>query len=133
MTTGFFGDATRATYEGPDSTNPLAFRHYNPDEMLMGKRMEDHLRFACAYWHSFCWPGGDPFGGQTFERPVRPEGANFAENTDNLNEIADYFAEKMESSKTKLLWGTADCENLYRRYSTSGGRKLCALGWSRGL
>ncbi len=35
----------------------------------MGKRMEDHLRFAVAYWHSFAWPGGDPFGGQTFERP----------------------------------------------------------------
>jgi xylose isomerase len=37
--------------------------------MVMGKRMEDHLRFAVAYWHSFAWPGGDPFGGQTFERP----------------------------------------------------------------
>jgi xylose isomerase len=38
-------------YEGPESTNPLAFRHYDPDEMVMGKRMEDHLRFAVAYWH----------------------------------------------------------------------------------
>jgi len=36
---------------------------------VMGKRMEDHLRFAVAYWHSFAWPGGDPFGGQTFDRP----------------------------------------------------------------
>ena len=36
---------------------------------LLGKRMEDHLRFAVAYWHTFAWPGGDPFGGQTFERP----------------------------------------------------------------
>ena len=69
MSTGFFGDITPIKYEGPDSTNPLAFRHYNPDEMVMGKRMEDHLRFAVAYWHSFAWQGGDPFGGQTFERP----------------------------------------------------------------
>ncbi|MCO6052372.1 xylose isomerase, partial [Mesorhizobium sp. RP14(2022)] len=56
-------------YEGPDSVNPLAYRFYNKDEVVLGKRMEDHLRFAVAYWHSFAWPGGDPFGGQTFERP----------------------------------------------------------------
>ncbi len=69
MSTGFFGDIAPVKFEGPDSTNPLAFRHYNPDEMVMGKRMEEHLRFAVAYWHSFAWQGGDPFGGQTFERP----------------------------------------------------------------
>lgn len=127
MATGFFGDIAKIKYEGPESTNPLAFRHYNPDEIVMGKRMEDHLRFAVAYWHTFVWPGGDPFGGQTFERPwfedtmkaaklkadvafeffqllgvpfycfhdadVRPEGKDFVENTKNLNEIVDYFAE----------------------------------------
>ncbi|MBP1885436.1 xylose isomerase [Sinorhizobium mexicanum] len=69
MSTGFFGDIAKIKYEGPESTNPLAFRHYNPDEIVLGKRMEDHLRFAVAYWHTFVWPGGDPFGGQTFERP----------------------------------------------------------------
>ncbi len=69
MTTGFFGDISKVTYEGPQSTNPLAYRFYDPDEVVAGKRMEDHLRFAIAYWHSFAWPGGDPFGGQTFERP----------------------------------------------------------------
>jgi xylose isomerase len=69
MATGFFGDTPKIKYEGPDSTNPLAFRHYNPDEIVLGKRMEDHLRFAVAYWHTFVWPGGDPFGGQTFQRP----------------------------------------------------------------
>ena len=69
MSTGYFGDIKPIRYEGPDSTNPLAYRFYNPDEMVAGKRMEDHLRFSVAYWHSFAWPGGDPFGGQTFERP----------------------------------------------------------------
>ncbi len=69
MSTGFFGDIAKVKYEGPESTNPLAFRHYNPDEIVSGKRMEDHLRFAIAYWHTFTWPGGDPFGGQTFQRP----------------------------------------------------------------
>ncbi|MEO8242071.1 MAG: xylose isomerase [bacterium] len=67
--TDFFQGIPAVKYEGPTSTNEYAFKHYNPDEMLMGKRMEDHLRFAVAYWHSFAWPGGDPFGGQTFERP----------------------------------------------------------------
>jgi xylose isomerase len=69
MSTGFFGDIQKIKYEGPDSTNPLAFRYYQPDEIVLGKRMEDHLRFAVAYWHTFTWPGGDPFGGQTFLRP----------------------------------------------------------------
>jgi xylose isomerase len=69
VSTGFFGDIGKIKYEGPESDNPLAFRHYNANEKVLGKRMEDHLRFAVAYWHSFAWPGGDPFGGQTFERP----------------------------------------------------------------
>ena len=74
MTTGFFGDIKPIRYEGEGSDNPLAYRHYNPDEVVLGKRLEDHLRFAIAYWHSFAWPGGDPFGGQTFERPWFPKG-----------------------------------------------------------
>ena len=69
MTTGFFGDVQKIGYEGPESTNPLAYRFYDPDEKVLGKRMEDHLRFAVAYWHSFAWEGGDPFGGRTFDRP----------------------------------------------------------------
>jgi xylose isomerase len=69
VSTGFFGDIKPIKFEGPDSTNPLAYRHYNPEEVVFGKRMEDHLRFAVCYWHNFVWPGGDPFGGQTFERP----------------------------------------------------------------
>lgn len=69
MSTGFFGDIQKVRYEGPESDNPLAFRHYNADEIVLGKRMEDHLRFAVAYWHSFAWEGGDPFGGRTFDRP----------------------------------------------------------------
>lgn len=65
----FFKDIDKVKYEGPDSTNPLAFHHYNADEIVLGKSMKDHLRFAVAYWHSFAWEGGDPFGGRTFDRP----------------------------------------------------------------
>jgi len=67
--TSFFASIPAIRYEGPHTVNEFAFRHYNPDEVVMGKRMEDHLRFAIAYWHSFAWLGGDPFGGQTFDRP----------------------------------------------------------------
>ena len=73
MTTGLFDGLSPVTYEGPDGPSPIAFRHYNPDEIVLGKRMEDHLRFAVAWWHSFAWEGGDPFGGQTFERPWHPQ------------------------------------------------------------
>jgi len=67
--TDFFAGIPAIKYEGVDSTNEFAFRHYNSDEVLLGKPMKDHLRFAVAWWHSFAWPGGDPFGGQTFDRP----------------------------------------------------------------
>jgi xylose isomerase len=67
--TDFFKTIAPIKFEGTDSTNEFAFRHYDADEVILGKRMEDHLRFAVAYWHSFAWPGGDPFGGQTFQRP----------------------------------------------------------------
>ena len=68
MSTQFF-PIEKIPYEGADSNSLLAFRHYDPDEIILGKRLEEHLRFSCAYWHSFAWPGGDPFGGQTFDRP----------------------------------------------------------------
>ncbi len=52
-------------YEGPKSDNPLAFRWYDPEAVVAGKKMKDHLRFAVAYWHTFCGDGTDPFGSQT--------------------------------------------------------------------
>jgi xylose isomerase len=56
-------------YEGPKSTNPLAFHHYNPDELVDGKTQSAHLRFSIAYWHSFRGVGSDPFGPGTIVRP----------------------------------------------------------------
>jgi xylose isomerase len=55
----------KIVYEGKKSKNPLAFRWYNPEEVVAGKKMKDHLRFAVAYWHSFCGDGSDPFGDAT--------------------------------------------------------------------
>jgi xylose isomerase len=67
--TDFFQGIPQIQYEGPQTDSEFAFRHYNPDERVMGKSLKEHLRFAVAYWHSFAWEGGDPFGGRTFERP----------------------------------------------------------------
>ena len=79
--TDFFKDIPPVRFAGSDSDDPLAFHHYDPDAMIAGKRLEDHLRFAVAYWHSFAWEGGDPFGNQTFERPWHPQDSMAAART----------------------------------------------------
>jgi xylose isomerase len=56
-------------FEGKKSKNPLAFRWYNPEQVIAGKKMKDHLRFAIAFWHSFCGDGTDPFGDATHAFP----------------------------------------------------------------
>jgi xylose isomerase len=67
--TRFYSLQEPIKYEGPSSTSPLAFRWYNPTQKVLGKTMAEHLRFAVCYWHTLCWPGLDPFGGDTFQRP----------------------------------------------------------------
>jgi xylose isomerase len=66
---GIFSEIEPIRYEGPESANPLAFRYYDKDRKVLGKRMEDQLRFAVCWWHSFGWTGSDPFGSATFGRP----------------------------------------------------------------
>ncbi|HEX5685541.1 MAG TPA: xylose isomerase [Ideonella sp.] len=69
MTKSYFHDIAPIAYRGADSHEPLAFRHYDKNRIVLGKRMEEHLRFAVCYWHNFCWTGLDPFGQGTFLRP----------------------------------------------------------------
>ncbi|MBN2514061.1 MAG: xylose isomerase [Sedimentisphaerales bacterium] len=66
--TEFFPEVKKVKYEGPKSKNPLAFKHYNPKEKVLGKTMADHLRFAVCYWHSFKGLGADQFGANTILR-----------------------------------------------------------------
>lgn len=61
----FFPGVGKINYEGPQSDNPLAYRWYDENKTVAGKSMKEHLRFACAYWHSFCGSGADPFGEPT--------------------------------------------------------------------
>ncbi|WP_372780621.1 xylose isomerase [Priestia aryabhattai] len=64
----FFESANKVLYEGKDSKNPLAFKYYNPEEVVGGKTMKDQLRFSVAYWHTFTADGTDPFGAATMQR-----------------------------------------------------------------
>ena len=56
-------------FEGKESDNPLAFKFYNPDQVVAGKTMREHFKFAMAYWHTLCGTGGDPFGPGTKQFP----------------------------------------------------------------
>ena len=70
MADTFFGDVPgRIPFGGPDATDPLAYSVYEPDRVVLGKRMEDHLRIGVCLWHSFAWPGVDMFGMGTLDRP----------------------------------------------------------------
>lgn len=95
MSADYFAAFDTIRYEGPDSDNDLAYRWYDKDRVVMGKRMEDHLRFAVCMWHTFCWPGSDVFGAGTFERPWL-QGPMDATNAAAKREAALAFVEKMD-------------------------------------
>ena len=65
----YFKDVEKINYEGPESKNHMAFKYYNPDEVVMGKTMKEQLRFAMSWWHTFTYMGDDPFGNETMFRP----------------------------------------------------------------
>lgn len=130
-------------YEGKSSTNPLAFKYYNPDEVVGGKTMKEQLRFAISYWHTFTGEGTDPFGGKTavrswdrltgldlakarveasfeffekldvpyfcfHDRDIAPEGDTLQETNKRLDVIVSMIQDYMKTSRTKLLWNTAN-------------------------
>jgi xylose isomerase len=90
----FFPDVPKIRYEGPDSKNALAFRHYNPEERIEGKTMKDHLRFAVAYWHTFRGTGSDPFGPGTMRRPWE-DGSDTVDMAIKRVRVAFEFMEKL--------------------------------------
>ena len=74
-----FADLATVKFEGRDSSNPLSYRFYDADRVVMGKPLKEHLRFAVAYWHSFAMTGSDPFGGPTIFRPWMTGGDEIAQ------------------------------------------------------
>ncbi|MEM1137007.1 MAG: xylose isomerase [Bacteroidota bacterium] len=75
MSKVYFPNIEKIKFEGRESDNPLAFKFYEPEKVVAGKKMKDHFRFAIAYWHSFCNGNADPFGTDTRIFPWAPEGA----------------------------------------------------------
>jgi len=87
-------DCDKIQYEGPDSKNPLAFKHYNADEVIAGKTMKEHLRFAGAYWHVMRNDLSDPFGAGTALMPW-DDGSNSVENALTRVDVFFEFLDKM--------------------------------------
>ena len=136
----YFPGIGQIKYEGPESKNPLAFKYYDAEKVVMGKKMKDWLKFTVAYWHSFCADGGDPFGSGTREftwktpeekvdaafefitklgcgyyawhdRDICPEGTSPADSEKKLSHITDLLLERQKETGVKLLWETANVFN----------------------
>ena len=90
----FFPDVPKIEYAGPQSKDPLSFKHYNPDEEIEGQRMEDLLRFSVCYWHTFRGTGTDPFGSATLVRPW-DDGSDTVENALRRVDVAFEFISKL--------------------------------------
>jgi len=89
-----FPEIDKIPYEGPKSKNLLAFHWYDPDEIVEGKSMKDHMRFSVTYWHTFRGVGSDPFGPGTMLRPWE-DGTDSVKNAQNRARVAFEFMEKL--------------------------------------
>jgi len=89
-----FPNIPRIQYEGPNSKHPLAFKHYNPEELIEGKPMRDHLRFSVTYWHTFRGTLSDMFGVGTAIRPW-DDGTSSVANAEKRARVAFEFIEKL--------------------------------------
>jgi xylose isomerase len=91
MPASYFSDIEPIKFEGTESTNPLAFRYYDKDRVVMGKTMAEHLRMAVCYWHTFCWDGFDVFGAGTFNRPWHGGPIDQTRADHKLDEAFEFF------------------------------------------
>jgi xylose isomerase len=91
MSRSYFADIEPIKFEGVGSTNPLAYRYYDKSRVVMGKTMEEHLRMAVCYWHTFCWDGFDVFGAGTFNRPWHGGPIDQARADHKLDEAFEFF------------------------------------------
>ncbi|MDR2552159.1 MAG: xylose isomerase [Treponema sp.] len=91
----YFPKIGKIKYEGPKSANPLAFKYYDPEKTVGKKKMKDHLRFAIAYWHSFCANGTDPFGSATHAHPWTADAKDPMEEAEHKMDAAFEFFTKL--------------------------------------
>ncbi|MBL4885848.1 MAG: xylose isomerase [Planctomycetaceae bacterium] len=90
----YFPEISAIKYEGPDSKNPLAFKHYNPEEVVEGQTLRELLRFSVCYWHTFRGTGADPFGPGCADRPW-DDGTDSVENALKRVDVAFEFMQKL--------------------------------------
>ena len=91
MPASYFSEIEPIKFEGLESTNPLAYRYYDKDRVVMGKTMAEHLRMAVCYWHTFCWDGFDVFGAGTFNRPWHGGPIDQTRADHKLDEAFEFF------------------------------------------
>ena len=87
----FFKNIAQINFEGIESDNLLSFKYYDENKVVLGKSMKEHLKFATCYWHTFTWPGLDPFGGITFDRPWMKSGNPLEMAEIKLDAAFDFF------------------------------------------
>ena len=121
VTKEYFPGIGKIKFEGKESMNPMAFRYYDAEKVVMGKKMKDWLKFAMAWWHTLCAEGGDQFGGGTKQFPWNSS-ADKVQAAKNKMDAGFEFMQKMgieyycfhdakqKQTETgiKLLWGTAN-------------------------
>ena len=90
----YYDKIERINYEGTQTDNPFAFRHYNPSQIILGKTMAEHLRLSICYWHTFCWAGTDMFGSNSFQYPWQT-GSDPLANAKAKADVAFEFFYKM--------------------------------------
>lgn len=90
----YFPFIEKVNFEGKTSDNSFAFKYYDAEKIVAGKKMKDHFRFAVAYWHTFCGTGGDPFGPGTKNLPWN-EGNDAIQAAKNKADACFEFASKM--------------------------------------
>ena len=145
----YFDQLDRVRYEGSKSSNPLAFRHYNPDELVLGKRMEEHMFGVGAFNRPWQQPGEAlalakrkaDVAFEFFHKlhvpfycfhdvDVSPEGASLKEYINNFAQMVDGLAAKQEESGVKLLWGTANLKSSVGRQRKLLQRWKQPINWA---
>ncbi len=133
----YFPGIGKIKFEGKESRNPMAYRYYDADKVIMGKKMSEWLKFAMAWWHTLCAEGGDQFGGGTKQFPWNGDAdklqaaknkvdagfelmqkmgieyycfhdVDLCAEADTIEEYEANLKEKQAETGIKLLWGTAN-------------------------
>ena len=110
----YFPGIGKIKFEGKESRNPLAYRYYDADKMVLGKPMKEWLKFAMAWWHTLCAEGGDQFGGGTKTFPWNAS-ADPLQAAKDKADAGFEFMEKMAATGIRNLWGTANVFS-HKRY-----------------